>query len=229
MIASLPSDQGEAVILRVVAGLDVSRVATIMGRSPGSVRVLCHRGLRRLEGMLEELDAKPEQVAERPVRAMPLGRRDQHCGESIWGASSECANVSSTSLSASELVAPDNVVALRADTSSGKLADLIRSASAPAQPHELSWEFGARTAFKNGSLAWSPARPRLHRSPAVIAVAAVSSSPGHEHRFGSRHRCSPHPQLGLSIMFSGTSTSRSSLLGPSPTRLSRPRPLSAAT
>jgi RNA polymerase sigma-70 factor (ECF subfamily) len=49
MIASLPTDQGEAVMLRVVAGLDVSRVAAIMERSPGSVRVLCHRGLRRLD------------------------------------------------------------------------------------------------------------------------------------------------------------------------------------
>jgi RNA polymerase sigma-70 factor, ECF subfamily len=47
-IASLPPDQAEAVMLRIVAGLDVARVADMMGRSPGSVRVLTHRGLRRL-------------------------------------------------------------------------------------------------------------------------------------------------------------------------------------
>lgn len=47
-IASLPQDQAEAVTLRIVAGLDVARVADMMGRSPGSVRVLTHRGLRRL-------------------------------------------------------------------------------------------------------------------------------------------------------------------------------------
>jgi RNA polymerase sigma-70 factor (ECF subfamily) len=47
-IASLPPDQAEAVTLRVVAGLDVARVADMMGRSQGSVRVLTHRGLRRL-------------------------------------------------------------------------------------------------------------------------------------------------------------------------------------
>jgi RNA polymerase sigma-70 factor, ECF subfamily len=47
-IASLPDDQAEAVTLRVVAGLDVARVADMMGRSQGSVRVLTHRGLRRL-------------------------------------------------------------------------------------------------------------------------------------------------------------------------------------
>jgi RNA polymerase sigma-70 factor, ECF subfamily len=47
-IATLPPDQAEAVVLRVVAGLDVGRVAAIMGKRPGTVRVLTHRGLRRL-------------------------------------------------------------------------------------------------------------------------------------------------------------------------------------
>jgi RNA polymerase sigma-70 factor, ECF subfamily len=47
-IALLPPDQAEAVMLRIVAGLDVARVADMMGRSQGSVRVLTHRGLRRL-------------------------------------------------------------------------------------------------------------------------------------------------------------------------------------
>lgn len=45
---TLPPDQAEAVLLRVVAGLDVAEVGRIMDRSPGSVRVLCHRALRRL-------------------------------------------------------------------------------------------------------------------------------------------------------------------------------------
>ena len=49
LIAELPHDQAEAVMLRIVVGMDVARVAEIMDRSPGSVRVLCHRGLRRLE------------------------------------------------------------------------------------------------------------------------------------------------------------------------------------
>jgi len=35
-------------VLRVVAGLGVDRVAAIMGKRPGTVRVLTHRGLRRL-------------------------------------------------------------------------------------------------------------------------------------------------------------------------------------
>jgi RNA polymerase sigma-70 factor, ECF subfamily len=53
LISQLSADQAEAVSLRIVAGLDVSSVATIMGRSAGSVRVLCHRGLRALERKLD--------------------------------------------------------------------------------------------------------------------------------------------------------------------------------
>ncbi len=52
LIARLPPHQAEAVMLRIVAGLGVPAVADIMDRSPGSVRVLCHRGLRQLETML---------------------------------------------------------------------------------------------------------------------------------------------------------------------------------
>jgi RNA polymerase sigma-70 factor (ECF subfamily) len=57
--ADLTPDQAEAVLLRIVAGFDVAETARIMGRSPGSVRVLCHRALRRLavrfpEGVLVE-------------------------------------------------------------------------------------------------------------------------------------------------------------------------------
>jgi RNA polymerase sigma-70 factor (ECF subfamily) len=53
LIATLPPDQAEAVMLRTVSGLPVSVVAEIMGRPPGTVRVLCHRGLRRLALTLE--------------------------------------------------------------------------------------------------------------------------------------------------------------------------------
>jgi RNA polymerase sigma-70 factor (ECF subfamily) len=52
MVARLPPDQAEAVVLRVVAGLDVNRVAGIMGKRPGTIRVLTHRGLRRLAEQL---------------------------------------------------------------------------------------------------------------------------------------------------------------------------------
>jgi RNA polymerase sigma-70 factor, ECF subfamily len=48
LLASLSPDQAEAVALRVIAGLDTTRVADILGKSPGAVRVALHRGLRAL-------------------------------------------------------------------------------------------------------------------------------------------------------------------------------------
>jgi RNA polymerase sigma-70 factor, ECF subfamily len=44
----LPPDQAEVILLRIVGGLDVEEVAAILGKRPGNVRVLQHRGLRRL-------------------------------------------------------------------------------------------------------------------------------------------------------------------------------------
>jgi RNA polymerase sigma-70 factor (ECF subfamily) len=46
--AALPPDQADVVLLRVVAGLDVDQVAEILGKRPGTVRVLQHKALRRL-------------------------------------------------------------------------------------------------------------------------------------------------------------------------------------
>lgn len=48
MIATLPRDQAEIIMLRVVAGFEAAEVARIVGKSPGAVRVAAHRGLRRL-------------------------------------------------------------------------------------------------------------------------------------------------------------------------------------
>lgn len=48
LIKSLPPEQAEIIVLRVVAGLDTGEVARIVGKTPGAVRVAAHRGLRRL-------------------------------------------------------------------------------------------------------------------------------------------------------------------------------------
>lgn len=53
MIATLPKDQAEAVMLRVVAGLDVAQTAQVLGKRPGAVRIAAMRGLRRLAGHAE--------------------------------------------------------------------------------------------------------------------------------------------------------------------------------
>jgi RNA polymerase sigma-70 factor (ECF subfamily) len=54
LVAGLPADQAEAVLLRVLGGFDVTDVARITGRSPGSVRVMCHRALKRLAAKMSE-------------------------------------------------------------------------------------------------------------------------------------------------------------------------------
>ncbi|MGH9024042.1 MAG: RNA polymerase sigma factor [Acidimicrobiia bacterium] len=48
LVGALTPDQAEVVLLRVVAGLSAGEVARMTGRSPGHVRVLQHRALRRL-------------------------------------------------------------------------------------------------------------------------------------------------------------------------------------
>jgi RNA polymerase sigma-70 factor (ECF subfamily) len=53
LLAELPADQAEVVALRVLGGLGVVEVARITGKRPGAVRVLAHRGLRRLAKRLE--------------------------------------------------------------------------------------------------------------------------------------------------------------------------------
>ena len=58
-IARLPRAQAEVVMLRAVAGLSVAEVARVVGRRPGAVRILAHRGLRRLA---DELSARPGPV-----------------------------------------------------------------------------------------------------------------------------------------------------------------------
>jgi len=59
LVRRLPADQSEAVLLRVVADLDVSAVAEIMQRSEGSVRVLVHRGLEKLATLCQKPVTNP--------------------------------------------------------------------------------------------------------------------------------------------------------------------------
>jgi RNA polymerase sigma-70 factor (ECF subfamily) len=48
LIASLPREQAEAVMLRAVVGLDAKRSGQVLGKSAAAVRVSAHRGLRTL-------------------------------------------------------------------------------------------------------------------------------------------------------------------------------------
>lgn len=51
--SSLSSNQADVVLLRVLGDLDVRTVARMIGKRPGTVRVLQHRALRRLARVLE--------------------------------------------------------------------------------------------------------------------------------------------------------------------------------
>ncbi|MFF5963847.1 RNA polymerase sigma factor [Streptomyces collinus] len=52
LVRGLPRDQAEAVLLRVVVGLDGPAAARVLGKRPGAVRTAAHRGLKRLAGQL---------------------------------------------------------------------------------------------------------------------------------------------------------------------------------
>ncbi|TWV29475.1 RNA polymerase sigma factor, partial [Streptomyces misionensis] len=48
LVRTLPRDQAEAVLLRVVVGLDGPATARVLGKRPGAVRTATYRGLKRL-------------------------------------------------------------------------------------------------------------------------------------------------------------------------------------
>jgi RNA polymerase sigma-70 factor, ECF subfamily len=53
MIASLPRDQAEAIMLRAIVGLDATTAARVLGKRPGAVRGAAFRGLKALHRRLE--------------------------------------------------------------------------------------------------------------------------------------------------------------------------------
>jgi RNA polymerase sigma-70 factor (ECF subfamily) len=52
LIGRLPREQAEAVLLRVVVGLDGPAAARVLGKRPGAVRTAAHRGLKGLAELL---------------------------------------------------------------------------------------------------------------------------------------------------------------------------------
>lgn len=52
LIGTLPAEQADVVLLRVLGGFDALEVASIMGKRAGTIRVLQHRALIRLAGIL---------------------------------------------------------------------------------------------------------------------------------------------------------------------------------
>jgi RNA polymerase sigma-70 factor (ECF subfamily) len=54
LIAQLPRDQAEAVLLRVVVGLDAPAAAKVLGKRAGAVRMATSRGLARLQQLVAD-------------------------------------------------------------------------------------------------------------------------------------------------------------------------------
>jgi RNA polymerase sigma-70 factor, ECF subfamily len=54
LIASLPRDQAEAIMLRTVLGFDAPTAARILGKRPGAVRAAAHRGLKQLAKKIDD-------------------------------------------------------------------------------------------------------------------------------------------------------------------------------
>jgi RNA polymerase sigma-70 factor, ECF subfamily len=71
LIATLPPDQAEAVLLRAVLGLDAQSAAAVLGKRPGAVRTAAHRGLRTLARQLHRAD--PPDPPGPPAEAGPPG------------------------------------------------------------------------------------------------------------------------------------------------------------
>lgn len=68
LIADLPRDQAEAILLRVVVGLDAQTTARILGKRPGAVRTAAWRGLRRLAAHLDRQAPQDQPAAVRRRR-----------------------------------------------------------------------------------------------------------------------------------------------------------------
>ncbi|MFD4634301.1 RNA polymerase sigma factor [Streptomyces sp. NPDC058284] len=95
LVADLPPGQGEAVLLRVVVGLDAPAVARVLGKRPAAVRSATYRGLRGLARQLAGGDAVPPVAPgaaglSRRARLPPYRQRAEP-GESCVGRQLSCA------------------------------------------------------------------------------------------------------------------------------------------
>lgn len=59
VINQLPREQAEAVLLRVVMGLDAASVGRVLGKRPGAVRTAVYRGLKTLGQRLDATASVP--------------------------------------------------------------------------------------------------------------------------------------------------------------------------
>jgi RNA polymerase sigma-70 factor (ECF subfamily) len=78
-LLELPRDQREVVVLRHVAGFSPPEIATLTGRSVGSIHGLHHRGRRALAAGLLEQGVVPA-TARRRSSSADAGEQDAQAG-----------------------------------------------------------------------------------------------------------------------------------------------------
>jgi RNA polymerase sigma-70 factor (ECF subfamily) len=83
LIATLPRDQAEAVVLRVVVGLDTKSAAEVLGKRPGAVRTSAHRGLRRLAELLGSSYGEGGSGADHRARSSGSGGTADSAADSV--------------------------------------------------------------------------------------------------------------------------------------------------
>jgi RNA polymerase sigma-70 factor (ECF subfamily) len=69
LIATLPPDQAEAVLLRAVIGLDATTAGNVLGKRSGAIRTAASRGLRTLGKKLES--GETQLTGDRRTRGTP--------------------------------------------------------------------------------------------------------------------------------------------------------------
>ncbi len=84
LIAKLPQDQAEAVVLRVVVGLDAKSAAETLGKRPGAVRTAAHRGLKKLAELLGEEGPEGGFGPEPGTGAEPAAAVGHNAGGQPW-------------------------------------------------------------------------------------------------------------------------------------------------
>ena len=57
-VKRLPDDRREALIMRFAAGMDNREIARALGRTDGATKVLMHRAIKQLEGLVELGDGR---------------------------------------------------------------------------------------------------------------------------------------------------------------------------
>jgi RNA polymerase sigma-70 factor (ECF subfamily) len=77
LVRGLPRDQAEAVLLRVIVGLDGPAAARVLGKRPGAVRTATHRGLKRLARQLGRGAEAAEGVTDEASRTLESRHRSR--------------------------------------------------------------------------------------------------------------------------------------------------------